>query len=202
MGKEATCQGHFNQQKSEGKLQLETDDLIFRGDFRLEIPLKHITQATAKNGTLNIVAAEGEATFELGPAAAKWADAINNPKSLLDKLGVKKEHKVSVIGVQDDGFIADLKARVGKITTGKAAAQSDLVFFQANEPADLKKLDKLAGTITPTGAVWVITQKRRPEIADTVVMQAGKAAGLVDVKVARFSDSHTALKFVIPKAKR
>jgi hypothetical protein len=29
-------------------------------------------------------------------------------------------------------------------------------------------------------------------------MKAGKAAGLVDVKVARFSDTHTAEKFVIP----
>jgi hypothetical protein len=202
MGKEATCQGHFNRHKSEGKLQLETDDLVFRGDFRLKIPLKQITQATADNGRLKIVSPEGEAAFVLGPAAAKWAEAINNPKSLLDKLGVRPGHKVSVLGVQDDAFLADLKSRVGSITTGKAASQSDLVFFQADEPAELKKLEKLAAVLTPAGAVWVITPKKRPEIADTVVMKAGKAAGLVDVKVARFSDSHTALKFVVPKAKR
>jgi hypothetical protein len=29
-------------------------------------------------------------------------------------------------------------------------------------------------------------------------MTAGKAAGLVDVKVVRFSETHTAEKFVIP----
>jgi hypothetical protein len=29
-------------------------------------------------------------------------------------------------------------------------------------------------------------------------MKAGKAAGLVDVKVVRFSDTHTAEKFVVP----
>jgi hypothetical protein len=33
-------------------------------------------------------------------------------------------------------------------------------------------------------------------------MRAGKLAGLVDVKVARFSDTHTAEKFVIPVARR
>ena len=33
-------------------------------------------------------------------------------------------------------------------------------------------------------------------------MAAGKAAGLVDVKVVAFSATHTAEKFVIPVAKR
>jgi hypothetical protein len=33
-------------------------------------------------------------------------------------------------------------------------------------------------------------------------MAAGKAAGLVDVKVVRFSETHTAEKFVIPKSRR
>ncbi len=33
-------------------------------------------------------------------------------------------------------------------------------------------------------------------------MDAGKAAGLVDVKVVSFSPTHTAEKFVIPIAKR
>jgi hypothetical protein len=34
------------------------------------------------------------------------------------------------------------------------------------------------------------------------VRGAGLKAGLVDVKVAGFSETHTALKFVIPKGKR
>lgn len=33
-------------------------------------------------------------------------------------------------------------------------------------------------------------------------MKAGKMAGLVDVEIVKFSESHTALKFVIPLAKR
>jgi hypothetical protein len=34
------------------------------------------------------------------------------------------------------------------------------------------------------------------------VIAAGKAADLVDNKVCRFSDTHTALRFVIPLARR
>jgi hypothetical protein len=40
------------------------------------------------------------------------------------------------------------------------------------------------------------------EIRENDVMAAGKSAGLTDNKVARFSDTHTALRFVIPLAKR
>jgi hypothetical protein len=39
-------------------------------------------------------------------------------------------------------------------------------------------------------------------ISERDVMTAGKAAGLVDVKVVRFSDTHTAEKYVIPAGKR
>ena len=35
-------------------------------------------------------------SFDLGAKAAKWADKIRNPKNLLDKLGVKPEHRVVV----------------------------------------------------------------------------------------------------------
>ena len=202
MGKETRCTAHFEKQSSAGTLQHETDELRFRGDFRLKIPLKQITKALAKNGELRVQWPEGEARFELGEVAVKWADAINNPKSLLDKLGVKPDHIVSVIGIDDEGFLADLNRRVPNVTSGKPARDSDLVFFQADQPKQLEQLKKLAKTIQPTGAVWVITPKKRAEIADTVVITAGKAAGLVDVKVARFSDSHTALKFVIPVGRR
>jgi hypothetical protein len=50
--------------------------------------------------------------------------------------------------------------------------------------------------------IWAITPKGKDGIAEAAVVAAGKAAGLVDVKVAAFSPTHTAAKFVIPKAQR
>ena len=44
--------------------------------------------------------------------------------------------------------------------------------------------------------------KARKDITEAETMAAGKRAGLVDVKVVSFSDTHTAEKFVIPVAKR
>jgi hypothetical protein len=202
MGKEASCTAHYNGATSTGKLQLETDHLVFRGDFRVKLALEELKRAVAEKGQLRVEGANGAALFELGAAAQKWADAINNPKSLLDKLGIKAEHAVSVLGITDRAFLDDLKRRTAHVTAGQAVKGSDLIVFQADNAEQLKALAALAKSIDRNGAIWVVTPKKRPEIAATVVMKAGKAAGLVDVKVARFSETYTALKFVIPKTER
>jgi hypothetical protein len=56
--------------------------------------------------------------------------------------------------------------------------------------------------LKPNGALWIIRPKGRPEISERAAMAAGKAAGLVDVKVVGFSQTHTAEKFVIPVSAR
>jgi len=56
--------------------------------------------------------------------------------------------------------------------------------------------------MTRDGAIWVIRPRGSDAISEGDVMAAGKAAGLVDIKVARFSDTHSALKFVIPIGQR
>src|SRR5205823_5147140 len=60
------------------------------------------------------------------------------------------------------------------------------------------RLSKLRASLKSNGALWVIRPKGRPEISERAVMAAGKAAGLVDVKVVSYSPTHTAEKFVIP----
>ena len=201
MGKQVECKAEFDGKRSTGKLQLETDDLHFKGDLRLRIPLKQMEKVTARAGVLSVKWPEGTARFELGPAAEKWADQINNPKSLLDKLGVKNGQSIAVVGIEDEEFLRDLRERAPEYAS-KPPKNADIVFYQADRPADLKELKKLKSSIRPDGAIWVVSPKKRPEIADVVVIAAGKAAGLVDVKVARFSETYTALKFVIPKDQR
>ncbi|HEV2986441.1 MAG TPA: hypothetical protein VGX46_18725, partial [Vicinamibacterales bacterium] len=66
----------------------------------------------------------------------------------------------------------------------------------------LARLEKLKASMKPNGAIWVVRPKGRPEISERAVMRAGKAAGLVDVKVVSFSATHTAEKFVIPVSAR
>ncbi len=135
MGSEADCDVRLNKQTSKGRARLEEKELLFRGDFRLKIPFGDVKSIDVKRGVLKIAFSGGEAAFDLGPDAEKWAEKVRNPRGLLDKLGVKP------------------------------------------------------------GVVWAKGQKA---FREDDARAAGPAAGLVDVKVASFSETLSALRMVIP----
>ena len=63
------------------------------------------------------------------------------------------------------------------------------------------KTAALARQLKPKAALWIVYPKGRPEIREIDVLTAGRAAGLKDIKVVRFSETDTALKFVAPVTK-
>jgi hypothetical protein len=201
MGEEARCIVRFRDARSEGKALLETDELIFRGDFRIAVPLKGITALDASDGELRVEFEDGEATFELGPKAERWAERIRNPKSLLDKLGVKPQSSVAVVGLEDGEFRTLLEERVGGYATAPEP-ESDLIFLGAESTGDLGRIEPLVQYLRPNGHIWVVAPKGRQDIREADVLEAGRAAGLKDTKVARFSGTHTAHRFTIPLESR
>src|ERR1700704_2753491 len=105
MGAEATCTAKFKGKTATGKCRLETEALQFRGgDLKLSIPFKQVSKIAARDGTLSVTFPDGTASFDLGDAAAKWADKIQHPPSRLQKIGVKPDWRASAIGVDDAGF--------------------------------------------------------------------------------------------------
>ena len=115
MGNEAQCEGRYGDQQGRGKVLLETKELIFRGDFRVVIPLAEMKSVEAKGGTLSLTHKGNKASFDVGPQAVKWAEKIKNPKGRADKLGLKAGQKVAVVGVDDASFKAELEGRVGEL---------------------------------------------------------------------------------------
>lgn len=202
MGSEQLCTVRTGGKTSKGKALLETSEIIFRGDFRLKVPLASLQSTVAKDGELRLKWKDGSAIFELGERAAKWADKILHPKSTTEKLGVKPGLTVSVCAVRDGQFLRGLRSGVKAISTTKLLPESDLIFVGASESADLKEIDLAARALANSGALWIVYPKGKQEIKEVQVLEAGRAAGLVDVKVVKFSDTHTALKFARPKSKR
>ena len=202
MGSEAHCTCRFEGRVSEGTAHLDSTTLVFRGDFRLSIPLKDVTKVEARDGCLTLTSPAGTASLDLGKAAETWASKIKNPKGLLDKLGVKPGASVCVIGVQDQAFLSQLQSRTDQVAQ-RPQRDTDLIFYAADSVDALNSLTRLKASLKPDGAVWVVSLKgKQARIKDTDVMAAARAAGLVDNKVVGFSETHTALKLVIPKAKR
>jgi hypothetical protein len=203
MGSEATVTARFKGATATGKARLETDVVHFSGgDLKLVIPFTQMSKVTARAGTLSVTFADGTVSFDLGPAAAKWADKILHPPSRLQKIGVNAAWRVSAIGVNDPAFLKELEGAVSYLSIGRVVKEADAIFVGVTKEAELARLEKLKGSLKPNGALWIIRPKGRPEISERATMAAGKAAGLVDVKVVRFSPTHTAEKFVIPVAQR
>jgi hypothetical protein len=203
MGNEALVTARLKGQTADGKARLETEVLHFRGgDLKLAIPFKQMSKVTARGGTLSVTFPGGTASFELGDAAAKWADKILHPPSRLQKIGVKPEWRAAAIGVEDEAFLAELEGAVALLSIGRVVKDADAIFYGVTKEAQLSRLAALKNSLKPNGALWIIRPKGRPEISEASTMAAGKLAGLVDVKVVGFSPTHTAEKFVIPLGQR
>jgi hypothetical protein len=202
MGNEATCTLRIGKRQSNGKALLETSEILFRGDFRLKIPFSSIESAKSADGELRLQTPEGMAVFELGAAAAKWCEKILHPKSRVEKLGVKPGARVSLLGNFDEGFLRELREMDSVVTNGKAVGDTESIFFAADSQKHLAQVSKLAKSLKGAAALWIVYPKGQKATTENDVLAAGRKAGLKDVKVVGFSATHTALKFVIPVARR
>jgi hypothetical protein len=78
-----------------------------------------------------------------------------------------------------------------------------MIFVRVDAPRDLARFRQAASHLKPAGALWVFHPKGRgASPTDAQVRAAGISAGLVDNKISAYTDTHTATRFVIPRARR
>jgi hypothetical protein len=201
MGQELACSVLSNGKSHRGKALLESNEILFRGDLRLKIPLASIKKVEAEEGKLNVRTKDALYVFDLGAKAEKWREKIVNPKSFVDKLGVKAGDAVSLVGAFPAGFLAELKKKGAVVSRGKTEVPA-WILLAAESLGDLAGVKAAAGALKGSAGLWIVYPKGQKAITEHDVRGAGLRAGLTDVKVASFSETHTALKFVIPVAKR
>ena len=196
MGNEAKCIVDYDGESAEAKVLLETDELIVRAPFRLKVPFGEMKKIDADDDRLFVRWSSHQLSLPIGREARKWAEKIRNPKPLAEKLGIKAGLKISIVGKLEKKFIDELQQRGANVST-RTRRKSDIIFLAIESR---KQLDRLAGireSLAADGAIWVIRPKGSDAISEHDVMAAAKESGLVDVKVARFSATHTAEKLVI-----
>jgi hypothetical protein len=202
MGSEIFCTVRTGGKSAKGKALLDTNEVIFRGDLRLRIPFASLKSVSCRDGELHLQWPDGTAVFQLGEQAEKWAHKILHPKSRSEKLGIKPGLVISSVEMRDTNFVEELRSNAKSFSDAAPLKGSDLIFFGAETAADLAHAKTLSPSLDDAGALWIVYPKGRQEITESQVFAAGKQAGLVDVKVVSFSATHTALKFVRPKAQR
>ena len=178
MGREIQCRAKSGGKWYQGKALLETSEVIFRGDLRLKIPFTSLKSVVARGGELHL----------------KWASTV-------EKLGIKPGLKISAFRMPDDTPMKDARKAAAQFADGKPLMDSDAIFFGASSEGELRGIRKLLPSLASNGALWIVYPKGRKEITELQVLNAGRAAGLYDIKVVSYSPTHTALKFVRPKDK-
>ena len=129
-------------------------------------------------------------------------EKILHPKTRSEKLGVKANEAVCLLGKFDDDFLAELSSCTKNVSLGKIAGAPDWIFFAAESAKELSQVARLTKSLKNRAALWIVYPKGQKQITENEVIAAGRKAGLRDVKVVGFSPTHTALKFVIPVENR
>lgn len=197
MGREAKTLCIEGRQKFEVKAHLDGQALQLTGEKKLTLPLAHVRAATVAGEDLKIVSAPATFALRLGAKeAAAWAKKILNPPSLAEKLGVKPGVTVHLIGPRVKELDeAAPQAPHAAALSAKAFAACDIAILTLTPATAEKQIAAAAKTLPTKTALWLVYEKGTKPNGDTIIMLARKA-GLKDTKVARISDSHTALRFI------
>ncbi len=192
MGQEVQCVCRSPHGEGLGTVQLEAECVLFRGPFRLKIPFAELSNVMAVDGALTLTHKDESISFELGVKAEAWANKILNPPTLLDKLGIKVGVSVAMVGSFEEAFVSAVP-QAGPEPKGGSV---DQLYLLAADLGDIAGLDEQMTKVAPRGCIWIVYAKGGAEPTEQQVLDAGRGAGLTDVKVCRFSETHTALKFV------
>ena len=202
MGKELVTTVAIDGKEHNCKVLLESAGIICRAPISRTFALGELRALAVAKGRLTFTADGEKVSITLGDAAETWHEAIRNPRSRVDKLGVKQGMQVVVLGDAEAGAAEEVEAATGVAVGKRLKAGTDLVLLFAEETADLSRLAGVPKALGPKGAVWVLWPKGRRDFAHEHVVAAGKEAGLVQTKSMGFSERLTGLRLTRPASKQ
>jgi hypothetical protein len=198
MGTEAEGSVTVGGQKVNVRADFASDHVTFSGGRRGEVPYSAIQVLGTAKGILRLRVDDAPMEFHLGDKADRIANKIRSPPSLMDKLGVKAGQRVAAVDAPGS-LVREIRKTVPDAQDRRPGRAVDILFLGAGNVDALGAIADLVDSVAPGGALWVVYPKARQDtIRESDVLAAGRAVGLKDVKVARVSPTHTALKFMRP----
>ena len=119
---------------------------------------------------------------------------------LPQKLGIKPESRVVVVGAAPDGFLPEVDAR-------RRLGPADVVVaFFTTRAALERRLPALERAVFPAGGLWIAWPKRSSGVAtdltEDVLREVALPRGLVDNKVCAIDETWSGLRLVWRKERR
>ena len=124
-------------------------------------------------------------------------------RSAVQKLGVKPEQRVEIIGDVGSGLRRDVKEAVGRGLVRSGELDGAIVLVES-EDEGREALVRYRARLRDTGYLWVITRKRGHEsyLNQMSLVPHAKRLGLIDNKTCSIDDERSGIRFVVPRALR
>ena len=124
-------------------------------------------------------------------------------RSAVQKLGIKPDQRVEVVGDVGAGLRRDVKEVLGRGLVRSGELDGAIVMVQSVEEADAV-FAAYRPRLRDTGFLWLITPKRGQDgyVNQMLLVPGGKQRGLIDNKTCSIDDERSGIRFVVPRALR
>lgn len=131
------------------------------------------------------------------------ANTDYNHRSAVQKLGVRPDQRLEVVGDVGPGMRRDVKEVTGRGLVRSGELDGAIVLVESLEGA-VEAFDRYRPRLRDTGYIWLITRKRGHEayINQMSLVPAAKQRGLIDNKTCSIDDERSGIRFVVPRALR
>lgn len=130
-------------------------------------------------------------------------DTDYSHRSAVQKLGVRPDDRVEVVGDAGPGLRRDVKEASGRGLVRSGELDMAIVLVESLEEAE-RVFDEYRPRMRDTGALWLITRKRGHDqyVNQMQLVPGAKKRGLIDNKTCSIDDERSGIRFVIPRALR
>lgn len=124
-------------------------------------------------------------------------------RTTVQKLGVRPDDRVEVVGDVGPGIRRDVKEVTGRGLVRSGDLDGAIVLVESLEEAEAC-LDRYRPRMRDDGYLWLITYKRGHDsyINQMHLVPPAKERGLIDNKTCSIDDERSGIRFVIPRALR
>ena len=124
-------------------------------------------------------------------------------RSVVEKLGVRPDDRVEVVGDVGPGIRRDVKEVTGRGLVRSGEIDGAIVLVESIDEAE-GAFDAYRPRLRDTGYLWFITRKRGHDgyLDQMTLVPHAKKLGMIDNKTCSIDDDRSGIRFVVPRALR
>jgi hypothetical protein len=194
MGRELQCNVQLGKQSGLSTAHLDSTGIQLRGSIRGKWVPAQLDDLAVRNDSLIASTPDGALSISLGKIEAeKWLQALKNPKSRAEKLGLKAKMRVYVFS--DNSEISE-EILSADCVVCKRIDDADLMFMPVMNSKALNGFSKISAATDRAQHVWVLREKgSAAKVPEKLFFDAAAAASFKPTKTLRWSEELTADRY-------